>query len=76
MFPFDSIGLKFMPLSIDIRRAKIEHGLSAGNGPPHAGAFHAVLDRVTAGPFDHAAGNGVAGSRVFVVTPCKFMVSA
>src|SRR5450631_294479 len=67
-FLVDPVRLISLPITVDVNAANVEHGLGAPWGPVHAGSFHAVLDQVPTGAFDHTASNRIAGRQVLVVT--------
>src|SRR5579871_516263 len=64
----DALGLESSPLVTDPHAPHVQHGLGAGQGPVHARALHAIFNQVPAGPFDDAAGNGIARTQILVVT--------
>ena len=51
----------------EVDRAKMEHRLGSGHGPPHAGAFHAVFDEMAADAFGDAPADWIARGAVLVV---------
>ena len=63
----DPVVLVFIPLTIDVCRSQVEHGLCALNGPSHARTFHPILHDVTTCAFDNAARNWVARCKIPVV---------
>ena len=66
-FALDVMVDERLPLVVERHAAEVQQGLGAGQGPMHPGPFHPILDDVTAGPFDHPRGDGVAGGEVPMV---------
>ena len=72
-FPLDAKRGELVPWLIDGHAPEFPHRLGTGNGPVHPGTFPAVLDHVTAGAFDDAGGDRVAGGQVFVIAHSMWM---
>ena len=52
----DSEVLERCPISVAVDRAQVQHCLSAGHFPTHAGSFHTVFDDVAFGPLNMGLG--------------------
>ena len=66
---------EFEKLHGNLDASKFEHRLRSADDPTHAGPLHAIFHDVAACAFDHAAGDGIAGSQVLVVTHAMLVVA-
>src|SRR3990172_1491099 len=70
-FLLDAVALEFLPLAVDEGRSQVQHCLRPSQRPAHPRTFHAILDHVTACPFDHAAGNRLTDEKPEPPHPCE-----
>ena len=59
-FGVDVVFEEVIPVAILEYGSLFQDGLGAGDGPSHAGVFHAIFDEGSTGTFDGAGGDGIA----------------
>src|SRR4051812_24242828 len=61
------VGPVRVPLSVEVRRAQVEHRLRTVGVPTHPGTLHSVFHQMPTRPFDYATADGVPRRKVLVV---------
>jgi hypothetical protein len=60
LLPLNSLFKDRIPFTVYVCASGVEHCLCTFDVPPHAGAFHAIIDEVPASSLDRTARNGVS----------------